>query len=126
MAEFPAKVRKLIHIRADYCCERCGRAIVDGVPRSVHHRLPRGMGGSKRPEVSAASNGIYLCGSATTPEGCHHWVESNRADAQLLGFLVPRWASPLEVPVSLMGASGVPELVYLDDDGNYIPTEGAA
>lgn len=76
------------------------------------------MGGDKRPDTNLPANLVLLCGSGTT--GCHGWVHANPRDAQLLGWIIPRWAEPLEVPVSLMSESGYPVVVFLDHDGNYI------
>lgn len=81
-------------------CARCGRAVdlhARGVAWSIHHRRPRGMGGSKNPAVNATTNGVVLCGSGTT--GCHGWVESHRDEARQQGWLVPQWRDPADVPV---------------------------
>lgn len=78
-------------------CFRCGRHVVAadslavGVfwawePYSIHHRKPRGMGGTRNPEVNSTANLLLLCGTGTT--GCHGWVESNREDAQEQGLLI--------------------------------------
>jgi len=71
------------------------------------------MGGSKLAWVDLPSNGIIACGSGTT--GCHGWIESHRADARDLGYLVPLngTTKSSEVPIVRHG----PELVYLTDDG---------
>ncbi|QZN86929.1 HNH endonuclease [Cellulomonas sp. C5510] len=81
-------------------CVRCGRPVdlsARGIAWSVHHRRPRGMGGSRNPAVSAASNALTLCGSGTT--GCHGAVESDRDAARRQGYLVPQWRDPVDVPV---------------------------
>tara|TARA_R110000868_G_scaffold57162_1_gene176805 strand:+ start:3956 stop:4267 length:312 start_codon:yes stop_codon:yes gene_type:complete len=83
--------------RADNCCERCGVGVAD-IPASIHHRKPRRMGGTKDPAINAAENLALLCGTGTT--GCHGWVESNRAEAKGLGWLVADWESPETVPMS--------------------------
>lgn len=78
-------IRFQVFARAFYRCERCGGAITSsGV--SVHHRQPRKMGGSKRPELHQPANLIVLCGSGTT--GCHGWVESHRHQARESGYLI--------------------------------------
>lgn len=75
-------------------CRRCGIAITGF--GSLHHRLPRGMGGSKSPTGKAradrASNLVLLCGSGTT--GCHGWVERHRRQAYETGWLVHRDDDP--------------------------------
>lgn len=81
-------------------CARCGASVQAdgrGMSWSVHHRRPRGMGGTKSPVVASASNGVVLCGSGTT--GCHGWVESHRDMGRLDGWLVPQWRDPADVPV---------------------------
>ena len=80
-------------------CVRCGTTVhgVRGKAWSIHHRRPRGMGGSKAPETNSPANLIILCGTGTT--GCHGWVESHRNDAYDQGFLVPHSHDPATVPV---------------------------
>lgn len=91
------KSRDVVTARAQGRCERCGAS--SSQFWSVHHRRPRGMGGSKRPEVNGPANLILLCGSGTT--GCHGWVEANRAEAYNLGLLVRSGMNPGDVPVEL-------------------------
>lgn len=93
-----AKTRRLVFERASYRCERCGRG--DG-RFAIHHRRPRGMGGSKSPTTNSLSNLLLLCGSGTT--GCHGLTESRRAEAIDLGYLVPQSQDPATVPVLLRG-----------------------
>lgn len=118
MSGFSPASRILIYARAQERCERCGVYAYGG---SVHHRRPRGMGGSKRPETNGPANGLLLCGHASTPGGCHQWVETHRAEALDLGLLVLQSHTPTEVPVLTRHG-----LVLLDNNGNYTPTEGAA
>lgn len=66
-------------------CRRCGREVGEWFSRQ--HRIPRKAGGSTR--VDRPSNLITLCGSATSPGGCHEWAEKHRTDAELLGYLLP-------------------------------------
>ena len=79
---------------ADWMCERCGRPATN-----VHHRRPRGMGGTKDPTIHDPSNLVALCGSGTT--GCHGWIESNRAQARWEGWLISRHdtRSPADIPI---------------------------
>lgn len=65
----------------------------------IHHRRPRGMGGTKQSSTDEAANGIVLCGSGT--QGCHGWVESNRSDAIMSGWIVMQSQEPSTVPVLL-------------------------
>lgn len=98
--------------RAGGRCERCGTA--HSQFWSVHHRKPRGMGGSRDPELTQPSNLLLLCGSGT--QGCHGWVESNRAEAYAVGLLIRGRVSPILVPVKLRYG-----LVTLDDVGGWQP-----
>ena len=72
------------------------------------------MGGSKDPMMSSPANLILLCGSGT--EGCHGWVESNRAVAYPDGLLLHRNDDPAETPVVLRYGE-----VFLDDEGGVQP-----
>lgn len=108
---FPPAVREIIYARADRCCERCGKYAYGG---SIHHRRPRGMGGSRNPVTNSAVNGVLLCGSGTT--GCHGEVESNRPQAILDGWIVPQHTDPTFVPIRHLHYG----LVYLDPDGMYL------
>lgn len=80
--------------RAFYRCEKCGEDFLWGV--SVHHRRPRMMGGSKNLDLHKSANLIALCGSGTT--GCHGWVESHRAEARQLGYLIQKVESAELIP----------------------------
>lgn len=63
---------------------------------SVHHRTPRGMGGSKDPALQEPPNLLVICGSGTT--GCHGYVESHRAEAYQNGWLVKRGFLSSNIP----------------------------
>lgn len=107
--------------RAGGQCERCGQGLRfsdRGYAWSLHHRQPRGMGGSRAPYVNLPSNLLVLCGSGVT--GCHGWVEANRRDALELGLLVSRAAGtePVLVPVTLAGSAW-----WLDDYGGKERTD---
>lgn len=107
----------MVYGRAQETCERCGQA--GASTYSVHHRRPRGMGGTKRLETDAATNLVLLCGSGTT--GCHGWVESHRWDAVLDGLIVPQHADPATTPVLLLRG-----WTMLTEDGCYIDTTDGA
>lgn len=101
-----AVVVSMVWQRDGGSCVRCGRGLhfsQRGMAWSVHHRSPRGMGGSKAAWVNQPSNLILLCGTGTT--GCHSWVEANRAISLECGWLVPRNGVrlPAEVPVFYPG-----------------------
>lgn len=73
----------------------------------IHHRRPRGMGGTKQRESGNAANGLLLHPS------CHERVERNRSAALAAGWLVPQHADPAEVPVRLWDGWAL-----LSDDGS--------
>jgi hypothetical protein len=106
--KMPEATVRLVKARAQNRCERCGTA--DALRWSLHHRKPRGMGGSKDPAMNSPANILLLCGSGTT--GCHGWVESHREEAYETGLLVYRNDDPAETPVTLRHGE-----VWLDDVG---------
>lgn len=107
------KTLSIVDERAEGNCEFCSRALdLFGKQLSRQHRIPRGMGGSKDPKVNAPSNLIVLCGSATTPGGCHHRAESRRIWAMENGLLLGRHTNPASAPVLYRG-----RWALLTDDG---------
>lgn len=108
-------VRQLIKDRSGGCCERCGKTITGHY--SIHHRKPRGMGGTRDPKANSPANLVLLCGSATTPDGCHTGVERFREAAVATGYIVPQSGNPELVPIKL--ASG---WYFLRPDGAKLPT----
>ncbi|MGW1675973.1 hypothetical protein [Saccharopolyspora sp. NPDC002376] len=119
-----ARSRTVIKHRAERLglplCERCGCAL----GTNVHHRRPRGAGGSKDLATNLPSNLLLLCGSGTT--GCHGWIESHRSIAYRNGWLLHSWQTPIETPVRIHDHG----LVLLDDIGGMTPAlielDGAA
>lgn len=90
--------RALIWERDQGRCFRCGVYLQYGMGwYSIHHRIPRGMGGSKDERLSEASNLLLLCGTGTT--GCHGHIERNRDEALEDGWLVRRHDDPAEKAV---------------------------
>lgn len=104
------QVRELVRARAGSSCERCGMALRTG---NIHHRKPRGMGGTTDPAANSPANLMLVCGSGTT--GCHGWIESHRQEALTEGWLVPRTADPEGSPVRVWGAGWA----QLRADGHY-------
>lgn len=97
----PTKVQRYeVILRAGARCEVCGVDLSDDRDYSIHHRQPRGMGGS-RYESNGPERLLLLCGSATSPDGCHQLVESQRALAYANGWLVRKPTDPADVPVEL-------------------------
>ena len=81
---------RLVLGRSRGICERCAeRNATD-----IHHRRPRGMGGTRHPEIHSPANLLHLCAD------CHRWVESNSRAAYEFGWKVPHnTLDPVEVPV---------------------------
>lgn len=102
--------RDLVMERDGYSCAWCGSQLLTG-PRSLQHRQARGMGG--RVDANRPSNLLLLCGTATTPGGCHAWAESRCEEARVAGLWVPSWEDSAGVPV-LHAQYGA---VLLDDAG---------
>lgn len=102
-------------------CAGCGRTLRfedRGSPFgwSMHHRLPRGAGGTRAPWINLPSNLVCLCGSGTT--GCHGDKEGHRRQAEDDGFIIRRGIrKPIEIPVTHFRHGHV----YLTDDGRAVP-----
>ncbi|MFI6168837.1 HNH endonuclease [Nocardia sp. NPDC051052] len=97
-----ADVRDQVAERSAGLCERCGQEWA----AQIHHRRPRGAGGSRLPDTNSLSNLLHICAQ------CHAWIESFREQALALGWLVRQGNSPAEIPVSYRG-----ELRWLQPDG---------
>lgn len=119
----PATV-ELVLARDWECCVSCGRP--NGPERGYHwslqHRVARGSGGTSRLELSLPANLIVLCGSATTPGGCHARVERRGVEDRTAGYWLLRDTNghptmPAEIPV-YHAAYG---WCFLDDAGNVTP-----
>jgi len=124
----PSKaVRRLVLGREGMRCAACGISVTDG-PWSVQHRQARGMGGTADPAANSPSNLILLCGSATSPGGCHLACENRDPHMHGRGFWLYSWESPALVPVMLASEHGSGLAVRLGDDGEYatVPPEGVA
>lgn len=89
-------------------CARCG-VTLSGLS-SLHHRKPRGMGGTKDPRSDDPRNLIHLCGSGTT--GCHGHIESHRQQAYETGWLL---RSLDQLDVAMLAVDG--RLITLLEDG---------
>jgi 5-methylcytosine-specific restriction protein A len=90
--KFTEKVRETIRKRADNRCEVCGSL---AQYHQIHHRRPRGMGGSKDPAVGSAANGLWV------HPGCHTKIESYRDQAYMKGYLVHQSHDPAKIPVKI-------------------------
>lgn len=99
MSGFSTRVREAILSRDGHRCVRCGMQSTQ-----IHHRRPRGMGGTTQQSTDEPANGVVLCGSGTT--GCHGWVESHRSQAVSDGLIVSQGQEPATVPVLLYQGMG--------------------
>ena len=120
MPKSPARTIRAVHAVVDARdggkCRRCGREVGEWFSRQ--HRIPRKAGGSTR--VDRPSNLVTLCGSATSPGGCHEWAESNRQDAEVLGYLLPALNPDID-PVLEPIFTHEFGWVLLDDHGSLTP-----
>lgn len=120
MTGFSQKVARQAFERDGEACFRCRMPLLweyRGSRFSIHHRRPRGSGGTSDPVVNSVANALTLCGTGVT--GCHGWVESHRTAAEELGYLIrreSRIATPTGTPVRrkdgtlwLLRADGVAE-----------------
>jgi hypothetical protein len=105
--EFTEKTRELIKERADHRCELCGIRMAYG---PIHHRQPRGMGGTRLKTKASCSNGIYV---HTT---CHNMIESDRSRAYMMGWLVRMGASAESQEIKLWDG-----WFLLTPDGERLP-----
>ncbi|MBF6213722.1 HNH endonuclease [Nocardia puris] len=99
-----AAVLDLVRARCGGRCERCATPVTNA---DVHHRIPRGMGGTRDPRVNQACSLVVIC------RPCHDWIESRRDAARVDGWLVSRGTDPASVPVR----SRLHGLVLLGEDG---------
>jgi hypothetical protein len=84
--------RPIVEERSEGNCEVRIAGVCLGRACNMHHRQREGVG------PSLPFNLLHLCGSGTT--GCHGWIEHNRDEAKLRGWIVPTWEDPELVPWS--------------------------
>ncbi|RDI32410.1 hypothetical protein DEU38_103143 [Rhodococcus sp. AG1013] len=103
---FPDAVREIILARSGGNCEvMAGPSCLYAV-HQIHHRRPRGMGGSRRKSTNTPSNALAVCWP------CHAHIEANREKALVNGWLVSQGDEPVEQPVVWRGRP-----TLLDDNG---------
>jgi 5-methylcytosine-specific restriction protein A len=97
MTAVPRATRELVLARDAFGCVSCGRHVGGMTDYSVHHRIPRGMGGSTDERLNRPSNLILSVRQR------HHrlsrLVESRRNDARTWGYLLYRLSEPSAVAV---------------------------
>lgn len=104
---FTETTRKQVEARAKGLCEVCGGRVDMA---QLHHRKPRGMGGTKNPASRSAANALYV------HFRCHEWIERNRTEAYSMGYLVHQTEHSTDKPVLLPSGWFV-----LTDDGSALP-----
>lgn len=116
---FPPAVVTMILERDKGLCAWCGNPVSGerGLSWSIHHRRPRASGGTSLEWVNMAANGVILHGNGT--QGCHSEVESNRARALALGFLIP--ANGIYTAVDIPIRHAVHGPTHLTNDGRAVP-----
>lgn len=84
----PAWLAAFVLERAEWMCDRCARPLSE-LGFSRQHRRAHGMGGRAGGELHTPANVVVLCGSATTPGGCHNRAENaERAACEREGFVI--------------------------------------
>jgi hypothetical protein len=125
-------IAAVVAARDWWSCVHCGKNIAGserGTDWSIHHRIPRGMGGTKDPRINAPANLLVLCGSGTT--GCQGLAERCREMARERGLILSRSQNPDEVPVEVcIGRTSDPlfvetRLFLLDNEGSRLEVNRA-
>lgn len=113
----PTGVRAEVLRREGGACLRCGTNLAN-VPSSIHHRKPRGMGGTKDPRSFDLRNLVHICGDGT--RGCHGDIESHRSQAHEDGWLILSY-DDLDRPVRTVEGLVVS---WLNDGHGLVVTRG--
>lgn len=112
VSAFSDVVRARVMARSGGYCEVRVNGCWDEASQ-LHHRRPRGIGGSRNPSTGQASNALNVC----LP--CHNHLETaERAESRDRGWLVRQGSDPREVPVFRYR-----RWVLLDDEGGITPVE---
>ena len=92
-------VRALVWERDSGCCVRCGLRGGDHVwpPHALHHRRPRGAGGSRLEDTNSPANLVTVCSP------CHDWIESQRMLAGVHGLLLHQASDPGAIAIRYRG-----------------------
>ena len=115
--------------RAQYSCEIHGGMVGDrrGLDWSLHHRLPRRMGGTRAGWINLPSNLLVVCGSGTS--GCHGLIERYRLASRAAGWLLRSGLLPGQERVRVFDPEKHPNgsrWVLLDDEGGYVDVPAPA
>ncbi len=104
------KDREIIRERSGGVCELCRSRPAT----NMHHRRPRGMGGTKQ-KIHTPAWILDTCGSGI--HGCHGLIESYRNIAYTNGWLLRAHQHPATTPAWLFRSM----FVILTDKGTYEP-----
>lgn len=85
--------RQAAIVRDAWRCAKCRTT----THLDVHHRAPRGMGGSSNPNRHNPDRLLTLCRT------CHDWVETHRTHAYRNGWLIRTGTDPATVPTLIAG-----------------------
>lgn len=107
--QIPRVNRQIAQGRAMGQCERCLTYTLDG---DLHHRRPKGLGGSKLLDRHDVANLVYVC------RPCHNWAHANPTAATAAGFLVPRSSGIHFTTVPITNFAGNSR--FLDNEGRYL------
>lgn len=94
--------RDIVSERSNGVCEVCGQEKAT----QMHHRRPRGMGGSRETRIHQPSMLLHL------GNDCHEYIEHHRAEAIDEGWLLKNAND--DRPVRIVG-----RYVAFDDDGGF-------
>lgn len=121
---FSEEVKAVILARSYSSCEVMVDRVCVFTASTIHHRRPRGMGGSKKVDTNDADNGLAVC------RVCHAIVESRREWALENGFVVRQGDIPGKVPLwwrcvsHYVDGRRVKRLVLLDKSGKMKEVDG--
>lgn len=115
-SEVPQRIRDAVLARDEWTCTYCGIPI-DRLNYSLHHRRPRGMGGSRR--LHTMANLVTLCGSGV--DGCHGVVERDRPTSRRTGWLVPNGKTPEQWRVLRRTSDG--EIGWWQPGDRWLPAD---
>ena len=104
--KFPNEIKEMVAERAGWRCEICGKGVTSP---QIHHRRPRGMGGTKRKNSASPANALFL------DMECHTDVEKNRYVAIVNGWVLSQSDDPSEK--KFRHHEG---WKYLTDEGGYL------
>lgn len=121
MSTFSEKVAGLIIARDQGACAfpSCGKHVTHlgrgtGFGYALHHRRPKGMGGSGVSWINEPANGVLLC------EEHHRAVHADPEGSYASGFLVRRGVQRADEVAIRHGLHG---LVFLTDGGGVVPVQ---